>query len=80
MSGSELAFRDLSPSIAFPRNSLKRKNSPFTVYCPRPVVLTVKNFFVILILIFTVKPDVKLLESLRLREFFALQIAWPGDS
>jgi hypothetical protein len=39
-----------------------------------------KNFFVILFLIFTVKPDLKLLKSLQLTEFFALQIVGLGNS
>ena len=39
-----------------------------------------KNFFVILFLIFTVKPDLKLLKSLQITEFFALQIVGLGNS
>ena len=39
-----------------------------------------KNYFVILFLIFTVKPDLKLLKSLQLTEFFALQIVGLGNS
>ena len=39
-----------------------------------------KNFFVILFLIFTVKPDLKLLKSLKIAEFVALQIVGPGNS
>ncbi len=39
-----------------------------------------KNFFVILFLIFTVISDLKLLKSLQLTDFFALQIVWLGNS
>jgi hypothetical protein len=39
-----------------------------------------KNFFVILFLIFTVKPDLKLLKSLQIKEFFAFQIVGLGNS
>ena len=70
--GVNLAFRDLSPSIATPRNQLKCKNAPFTVYrhlSPQASRFDGKsdgkNFFVILFLIFTVKPDLKLLKSLQ---------------
>jgi hypothetical protein len=85
--GVHWAFRDLSASIASPRNSLKCKNSPFAVYrhlSPQASRFDGKsdgkNSFVILFLIFTVKPDLKLLKSLQLTEFFALQIVGLGDS
>ncbi len=81
-----LAFRDLSPSIAPTRNSLKNKSSPFAnigVYCPQARrsdgKSDGKNVFVIMFLIFTVKPDFKLLKSLQLTEFFALQIVGLGN-
>jgi hypothetical protein len=38
-----------------------------------------KKFFVILFLIFTVKPDLKLLKSLQITAFFALQIVGLGN-
>jgi hypothetical protein len=85
--GVNLAFQDLSPSIASPRNSLKCKNSPFTVYrIYRPQASRFdgksdgKNFFVVLFLIFTVKPDLKLLKSLQITELSALQIVGLGNS
>jgi hypothetical protein len=39
-----------------------------------------KNFFVILFVIFTVKPDLKLLKSLQITKYFALQIVGLGNS
>jgi hypothetical protein len=69
------------------RNSLKFKRSSFGVY--RIIRLPAnrfdgksdgKNVFVILFLIFTVKPDLKLLKSLQLTESFALQIVGLGNS
>lgn len=65
-----LALRDLSPSIYIYRsqaNGFDGKSDG-------------KNFFVILFLIFTVKPDLKLLKSLQITEFFALQIVGLGNS
>jgi hypothetical protein len=63
------------------RNSLKFKRSPFAVYLHLSLPANDfdgksdgKNFFVILFLIFTVKPDLKLLKSLQIAEIFALQI------
>jgi hypothetical protein len=69
------------------RNSLKFQRSSFGVY--RINRLPAKRFdgksdgknsFAILFLIFTVKLRVKLLKSLQITEFFALQIVRLGNS
>jgi hypothetical protein len=84
--GVSWAFRDLSASIASPRNSLKCRNSlSLSIGRYRPQASRFdgksdgKNFFVILFLIFTVKPDLKLLKSLQIAEFLALQIIVLGN-
>jgi hypothetical protein len=66
------------PLSAPARNSLIRYRRVSTSSAPKRIGFDGKsdgkNFFVILFLIFTVKPDLKLLKSLQLTGFFALQI------
>ena len=86
LSGSELGLSGSIATIGPRRNSLKYNNSPslsIGIYCPQVSrfdgKFDGKNFFVILFLIFTVKPDLKLLKSPQITEFFALQIVGLGN-
>jgi hypothetical protein len=85
--GVNWAFRDLSRSIA-PGVTSRNIKVHFEFICrcltPQPSRFDGKsdgkNFFVILFLICTVKPDLKSLKSLQIKEFFALKIVGLGNS